>query len=262
MLGRLKTLFGSKESAPRPHVAPAPRVETVLAPDRPFCAIGDIHGCLHLLQPLYTRLRRDFGPDLPVIFMGDIVDRGPQSAGTLDFVHDLCRTRPEANICIMGNHEKMMLEFIDDPAGRGLRWLTFGGAETLQSYGLDAPKSKRPDLEDAMDLAEALEEAMPDGLQTWLRGLLPHWSSGNIHCVHAAMDPDRPATEQSSRVMINGHPAFLTTPREDGQTVLHGHTIMARPTIGDGRISIDTGAYATGQLTAAYIAPDTCRFIS
>ena len=62
--------------------------------------------------------------------------------------------------------------------------------------------------------------------------------------------------------MVNGHPAFLSVPREDGQTVLHGHTVMAEATLGDGRISIDTGAYFTGVLTAAHVAPGACRFIA
>ncbi|WP_375173918.1 metallophosphoesterase [Pseudooceanicola sp.] len=261
MLGRLKNALSGKPRAPRARVAARPTVETRLAPDQPFCAIGDIHGRLDLLKPLHAKLRAEFGADIPVIFIGDIVDRGPDSAGTLRYIHDLCRDQPEANICIMGNHEQMMLDFIDDPAGRGLRWLSFGGAETLQSFGLTPPRSS-PDLEDAVELAEALEEAMPAGILTWLRTLPPLWSSGNIHCVHAAMDPESPVTEQSSRVMINGHPAFLEVPRLDDQTVLHGHTIMAEATVGDTRISIDTGAYSTGRLTAAHVAPDSCRFIT
>jgi len=261
VLGRLKNLFSGKDSQTRPHVAGPPSTPTILAPDQPFCAIGDVHGCLGNLTTLYDRLRAEFGPDIPVIFIGDLVDRGPDTAGTLAFVRDLCLTRPDTHVSIMGNHEKMMIDFIDDPAGRGLRWLVFGGVETLQSYGIDTPRTKRPDLDDAVELAEQLEDAMPDGMIDWLRSLPPRWSTGNIHCVHAGMDPELPVEEQSPRVMINGHPAFLQRPRGDGQTVLHGHTIMSDAVVGDTRISVDTGAYSTGRLTAAYVAPETCRFI-
>jgi serine/threonine protein phosphatase 1 len=261
MLGRIAKLFSGQGPAPRRHVAPKPTVDTVLTPDAPFCAIGDAHGCLNLLQPLYDKLRAELGPDIPVVFLGDMVDRGPDAAGVLSFVHRMVTDQPDSHIAIMGNHEQMMLEFIDDPAGKGLRWLTFGGVETLASFGIQAA-SKNPDLEDAMEWSEALEKAMPDGLLDWIRQLPARWSSGNIHCVHAGMHPDDPIDQQKSRTMINGHPLFLNIPRDDGQTVLHGHTVMADATIGDTRISIDTGAYFTGTLTAAYIAEGTCRFIT
>ncbi|WP_136635912.1 metallophosphoesterase [Pseudooceanicola onchidii] len=261
MLGRLKGLFAGKEPKPRRRVAADPTVETVLAPGTPFCAIGDVHGCLDLLEPLYTKLRQEFGQDIPIVFLGDAIDRGPNSAGTLAFIRGLCVDSPDRHVNLMGNHEKMMLDFIDDPAGRGLRWLTFGGIETLASFGIQA-HSKRPDVEDAVELVEQLEDAMPDGMQDWIRQLPARWSTGNLHCVHAGMDPDRAVDDQSRREMINGHPAFLEVPRDDGQTIVHGHTVMAEATIGDCRISIDTGAYFTGTLTAAHIDADACRFIT
>ena len=261
MFGKLKSLFGGTDAKPRMHVAPEPTTETLIAPEHIFAAVGDVHGCLPQLETLYGKLKSEFGSDLPVIFLGDIVDRGPDTAGALRMIYELCRDAPESHGAIMGNHEEMMLEFIDDPVGKGSRWLVFGGQQTLASFGISIP-STRPDVEEAMEVAEALEDAMPQGMLAWLRGLPTHWSTGNIHCVHAGMNPGLAPGDQTDRVMINGHPAFLTTPRHDGQTVLHGHTVMNKATIGDGRISIDTGAYMTGVLTAAHVAPGTCRFLS
>ena len=260
VLKKLKSIFAASPNNPRALRGQATR-ETLIAPDVPFCAIGDVHGCLDLLKSVYSDLRARYGDEIPIIFLGDLVDRGPDSAGVLAMVRDLTTAQPDRHVAIQGNHEKMMIEFIDDPAGKGLRWLTFGGVETLASFGIQA-SSKRPDLEDAMEWSEALEDAMPDGLLEWIRQLPALWSSGNVHCVHAGMHPDDPVDQQKSRTMINGHPLFLNIPRDDGQTVLHGHTVMADATIGDTRISIDTGAYFTGTLTAAYIAQDTCRFIT
>lgn len=259
MLSKLKSLFSDGGHKPPSFTPPKATFETVLAPEQPFCAVGDMHGCLTLIEPLYEKLRGEFG-DIPIVFLGDHVDRGPDSAGVLRALFDLSVESPTSHISIIGNHEKMMLEFIDDPAGMGARWLSFGGQETLESFGITLP-SRRPDAEDALEAADKLEGAMPKGMLNWLRALPPRWSSGNVHCVHAAMDPEVSPEDQDPRVMINGHPDFFATPREDGQTVVHGHTVVSRATAADGRISIDTGAYYTGRLTAAYIAPNTCRFI-
>ncbi|WP_040609898.1 metallophosphoesterase [Pseudooceanicola batsensis] len=261
VLKKLKSLFAGTPNNPRVLTAPQNAGETILAPDRPFCAIGDVHGRIDLLDPLYRRIRAEYGADIPVIFLGDNVDRGPDTASVLEMIHDLARTDPSANISLMGNHETMMLEFIDDPAGQGARWLTFGGVETLQSYGIAVP-ARRPDAEDAMEAADRLESAMSAGLQDWLRGLPAVWSTGNVHCVHAAMDPAVPPDRQKPRVMINGHPEFLTRARSDGATVVHGHTVMAEAAIWEGRISLDTGAYYSGRLSAAHIDRDTCTFLS
>jgi serine/threonine protein phosphatase 1 len=261
VLKRLKQIFAKPEPGPHLHTAPDPTVDTVLHPGRPFCAIGDIHGRRDLLDPLLAKLRGEFGPDVPVVFIGDAIDRGPDSAGVLSRIQALTGSAPETHIALMGNHEQMMIDFIDDPAGKGARWLSFGGIETLASFGIEV-EGKRLDAEDALDTADALESAMPPGMLDWLRALPVVWSTGNVHCVHAAMDPEISPAAQSPRVMVNGHPAFLRRPRSDGQTVVHGHTVMADPVVGDTRISIDTGAVFTGRLTAAYVATDTCRFIS
>lgn len=253
MLAQLKSLFGTR--SPRPVGA------TPIAPDRPVAAIGDLHGRYDLLTALEQRLRDEADAGAAWVFLGDYVDRGPDSAGVLDWLRGRQQAAPDQVICLKGNHEKMMLDFIDDPAGKGARWLVNGGMETLASYGIDGQPA-RHGAEEALEAADALEAALPEGMQDWLRALPLHWASGNIHCVHAGMDPARAPEAQEPRSLLWGHPAFLRQPRADGLTVVHGHTIVDAPWLGDGRICVDTGAYRSGRLTAALLAGDAARFIT
>lgn len=228
-----------------------------LSPDQTFYAIGDIHGCDTLLTDLLTRVEGQKDTASPVVFLGDYVDRGPASAAVLSRLYALSREAPYPIICLMGNHEKMLLEFIDDPVGGGLRWLRNGGIETLKSFGLTGVTAKS-DMEDLMEVADAFETALPDGLQAWLRALPLQWRSGNVVCVHAAMDPAREPEDQSSRTLLWGHDDH--SPRTDGIWVVHGHTIVKEPMSKNGRIAVDTGAYQSGRLTAAEIKLGSYQF--
>lgn len=256
MRNPLRSLFGSR---PAPPPAEMP-YDSPLTPDAPFVAIGDLHGRVDLLDRLLERLARE-DADCPWVFLGDYVDRGPDSAGVLARLRALQAEQPERVICIKGNHEKMVIDFLDDPAGRGMRFLQFGGIETLKSFGVD-PRTRNITQEDTLDLCDAFRQALPEGLVDWLTDLPLSWSSGNVHCVHAAMDPERGLEGQESRTLMWGHPQFLTQTRDDGVWVVHGHTIMKAPQYSGGRISIDTGAYQTGRLTAARIGPDRCEFVT
>lgn len=219
---------------------PAPRV------DAPFYAVGDIHGCLPQLQQLLDQM----DPDIPVICVGDYVDRGDDSAGVLRWLAD----RPQIT-CLKGNHEAMMLGFIDDPVGKGPRWLRYGGLQTLASFGTGGV-SETAETAQLIAVRDQLVTAMGPALVRWITDLPTFHSTGNVSVVHAGADPQMPIAMQSSKTLMWGHPDFDRTPREDGQWVIYGHTIMPEPTIKDGRIGIDTGAYATGRLTAVRIDPD------
>lgn len=259
MFGKVKSLFGQgkrEKALKQSH----PTIETILEPERPFWAIGDIHGNAVLLDALLEKMRAE-GAAEQVIFLGDYVDRGQHSSDVLAQIFKMQQECPDNVVCLMGNHEKMLLEFIDDPLGRGARWLANGGLETLASFGISGVK-KRPDAEDAIDAADALEDAMPAGLQAWLRNLPMHWSSGNMHCVHAAMDPAKPVSRQREEVLLWGHRDFMKVPRSDGQSVVFGHVIVPKANVHDGRIAVDTGAYKTGRLTAALVEHGSCRFVS
>lgn len=256
MFKRLQSMLGRK---PSDVTSVEPSIETEPKPQAPFYAIGDIHGCLKEMDSLMSKIEAE-DINATIVFLGDYIDRGTQSAQILTRLYDLQTTTPDRMICIMGNHERMMLEFIDDPLGRGARWLVNGGIQTLQSFGIKPGKAK-PDAEEAMDLADQLEEAMPKGMQSWLRDLPTQWSSGNVHCVHAAMDPTAAPDNQKERHLLWGHREFMTTPREDGECVVFGHVIVPKPDVRDGRIAIDTGAYKSGKLTAVHIDTDSWRFL-
>lgn len=210
-----------------------------IAVDRPFVAIGDIHGCDDLLGRLLDKLAVE-APDAELVFLGDYIDRGAQSAEVLRRLMEL-----EEVFFLLGNHERMLLDFIDDPDGKGARWLDYGGLQTLAAFGV-AGSSKEP-----VRLRDAVVAAMGDDMIEWIRDLALTYANGNVLAVHAAADPEAPVNEQAEDVLIWGHPKFGEQPRRDGCWVVHGHTVVDAPQISQGVVSIDTGAYATGRLSAA-----------
>lgn len=234
------------------------------APERPLYAVGDIHGRADLIDPILQVIDSDVaerGYTAPqLVFLGDYVDRGENSAQVLTHLRDLSLAVPDAVTCLMGNHEKMMLDFLDDPAGRGARWLVNGGLQTLASYRIGGIGTNAL-VEDMCEASDALAAALPEGMLEWLRGLPLWFRSGNVICVHAGMNPARPPEEQDDRALLWGHRDFVRAPREDGLLVVHGHTIVKEPVIRAGRIAIDTGAYHSGRLTVAAIGSGHCRFL-
>ncbi|MFT7596101.1 MAG: serine/threonine protein phosphatase 1 [Paracoccaceae bacterium] len=223
-----------------------------VAPDAPFYAVGDIHGRADLLQQLLGLLN----PEYPVFCVGDYVDRGEHSADVLRFL----QAAPEIG-CLKGNHEVMMLGFLANPKRHGANWLRNGGLQTLASFGVAGltDTSGGGELETARD---ALETAMGENLINWIKSRPAFYRSGNVAVVHAGADPAGSIEDQDETHLLWGHPDFARKPRPDGLWVVHGHRIVDMPRAEFGVISIDTGAYATGQLTAALIAPDGVGFVS
>lgn len=235
--------------------------------DRLIYAVGDVHGRADLMEVLLEKIlvdalrERERSGDVcpPVVFLGDVVDRGPDSKGALEL---LCAIRdwPEiAPILLMGNHEAMLLKFLSDPV-RHRRWLTYGGYETLVSYGL----GRVGDLGDETELqriAAALAEAMGDHLEMLQQAVTWH-VDGNLAFVHAGADPDLPIEMQPEDALIWGTEAFERKRRRDGIWIVHGHTIVEKPVARRGRIPLDTGAYITGVLTALKIHGTDLRFLN
>jgi serine/threonine protein phosphatase 1 len=220
-----------------------------VCPDEPFIAIGDVHGRFDILQRFPEN---NVGGQ--IIFLGDMIDRGEQSADVLNVLFAV-----PGIICLMGNHEEMMLDFIAQPQAQGGRWLRYGGLQTLASFGVwgISETSTGGELERARD---ALVEAMGQDLIDWISGLPKCWTSGNVAFVHAGADPTVPIDAQKNRALLWGHNDFGKVPRKDGMWIVHGHTITEQPMMKPGIISIDTGAYATDNLTAATIMDGGVEF--
>ncbi|WP_051489350.1 metallophosphoesterase [Roseivivax halodurans] len=234
-------------------------IDAPLDPDAPFAAIGDVHGRDDLLERLLGRLEGELPAGAPLVLLGDYVDRGAASAGVLRRLQAL---DAEARVtCLCGNHEAMLIEFLDYPVLAGPRWLRNGGVQTLESFGVTGMPAG-PEASDWEALRDRFRGAMGGDLETWLRARPLRWQSGNVAAVHAGADPARPLSDQRDDVLLWGHPSFATMRRRDGTWVVHGHTIVPRPAAAGGRISVDTGAYATGVLTAAIVEPGSVRFVS
>ncbi|WP_299080429.1 metallophosphoesterase [uncultured Ruegeria sp.] len=232
-------------------------VVSEIAPDERFVVIGDIHGRLDLLQSLLPRL----DDDIPLIFVGDYIDRGDYSAQVLRQLHHLSKSSHGRVICLLGNHEEMLLRFVEDPKRVGGLWLQNGGVKTLASFGItgiaEATVGDR-----AIVVADQLRQAMGQDLLSWLADRPLTWTSGNVTVVHAALDPLQPVTNQPRQICLWGHSLFPNQPRQDGQWVVHGHTIVDHARARNGIVSVDTGAFVTGRLTAAEIFKGGVRFTS
>lgn len=225
-------------------------------PDQPLLVVGDVHGRDDLLAALLEKLhaRSSTMPGTKTIFVGDYIDRGEESAQVLRRLHNLTQGADDV-LCLMGNHERMMLDFLDDPVGSGPRWMRHGGLQTLASFGIGGV---RDTSEDAAlgHAANQLSAALGPQLLAWITELPLDWSSGNVVVTHAALDPELPPSVQSDRCKLWGHPDFMRKPRRDGIWVAHGHVIVDMPTAAQSRISVDTGAVFTGRLTAALLRPN------
>ncbi|MGR3291571.1 MAG: metallophosphoesterase [Paracoccaceae bacterium] len=213
-----------------------------------MAVVGDIHGRADLLDRMLTSISRQ-APEARLIFVGDYVDRGPDSRTVINRL----REQKDA-ICLCGNHEAMMLDILTDPIETGGRWLRNGGVETLASYGISL--SQESSSKDVRAASSALGRALSDGSETWLKKLPLMWESGNLLVTHAGPDPARSITGQEARNFLWGHSRFLRDSRSDGLWVAHGHWIRDKAISANGRISVDTGAWTSGRLTAALVGVD------
>ncbi len=236
---------------------PAKSFSTPLASEAPLFVVGDLHGCAPQLRDLREQMAA-LNPSAHQVYVGDYVDRGDHAKEVLEILFAL---KDAGNItCLRGNHEDMMLGFLQDPAERGPRWLRYGGLNTLGSFGIDGiPTNSDPAVYE--ETATKLRAAIGGDILRWLDTLPTIWQSGNLVVAHAAVDPHLPIALQAEKTLKWGHKDFLTTPREDGVWVAHGHTIVEEAGAEAGRIAVDTGAYATGRLTAAYVSFSDLRFL-
>ena len=261
------TLF-RRRTPPSPSRPVGPVVFAPPRPDAPLYVIGDIHGRIDLLDRLLEQVGADaeaLVAEMPgttpfLVFLGDYIDRGESSRAVLERVHGLQMHGEGRVICLQGNHEKLMLDFIDAPE-KGPRWLRNGGLQTLLSLGLGGALAEGMDADELGARSRDVHRALPDGIEDWLRSLPLSWRSGDVWAVHGGADPARPMDEQESRTLLWGHRDFDTVPRSDGAWVVHGHIVVDAAVAAEGRISVDTGGVYTGHLTAARILPGSVSFL-
>lgn len=213
-------------------------------------AVGDVHGCLDLLDKLLAQIAADHAARPParglLVLLGDLVDRGPNSAGVVERVRTLTLAGFRV-VALTGNHEEVLLRILHGEGDQVTGWLTYGGTETLQSYGLDPQEIAKLAPAEAQARIAA---AVPSADSTFLASLGDSFRFGDYLFVHAGIRPGIPLAQQSLTDLRWIREPFLSDLRDHGMTVVHGHTISERAERVGSRIGIDTGAYASGRLTA------------
>jgi serine/threonine protein phosphatase 1 len=224
-------------------------------------AVGDVHGRHDLLDQLLNRIFQDAkasGLAPKIIFLGDYIDRGENARDTIDLLISLAGLADVETIFLMGNHEQMLLGFLRDP-DLGARWLRNGGLQTLMSYGVGISGNLRAAGE-AIRVRSALIAALGPHIG-FIEGLRISHQDGNLFFAHAGANPELPTDEQEITTLLWGCEGFRTVDRRDGMWVVHGHFVVEKPVADRGRISVDTGAYFSGRLTAARIADGEVTFL-
>ncbi|MCC6924991.1 metallophosphoesterase family protein [Novosphingobium sp.] len=238
MLKSLRSLLGLNDGQPAPAIPAGQRVY----------AVGDIHGCLGLFEALVAAIEADDArrgaSATTLVLLGDLVDRGPDSAGVIRLARQLAARRTVR--ILLGNHEEMFLDALESE--EVLRhFLRYGGRETVLSYPVDPATYHRAELDETLALMRA---AVPAEDIAFLRGFEDQVLIGDYLFVHAGIRPGVPLDEQRAADLRWIREPFLSHRESHGPVVVHGHTIFERPDFGHNRIGIDTGAYRTGRLTA------------
>lgn len=238
MLTKLRTLFGPKPPARLPSIPNGERVY----------AVGDIHGRLDLFEELIRAIEADDALRRParttMILLGDLVDRGADSAGVIARARAWGEQRSVTYI--KGNHEEMFISAMDKiDALRG--FLKFGGRETIMSYGVDAATLAEADYE---TLQQLMRDKVPQEDIDFLDGFEKLVRIGDYVFVHAGIRPESPLELQLSHDCRWIREPFLSHSGEFPGFVIHGHTVTEDPDVRHNRTGIDTGAFMSGKLTA------------
>lgn len=226
-------------------------------------AVGDIHGRADLLQKLHKSIIEDAKTrqcqEKIIVYLGDYVDRGAFVKETIDELlrDDLKKFRREY---LMGNHEQLLLNFLEDPAIFEY-WFNLGGQATLLSYGVNASMSG-PSIENIQGIQEELLEKIPDRHMQFYQSLKPNVQLGDYFFVHAGIKPGIALHDQEPEDIYWIRDEFLSSRDDHKLKIVHGHTVTQEVQNYSNRLCVDTGAYATGILTCAVLEEDQINFLS
>jgi serine/threonine protein phosphatase 1 len=216
-------------------------------------AVGDVHGRLdllnQLLEQIHDELARRPAKKVLLVFVGDLIDRGPSSAQVIErlrtYRHPSVRTE-----FLLGNHEEVMLRVLAGEADLIAKWCEFGGTECLASYGVDTAKLATLSNEAAL---EVVRSAIPKQHVEFLEAFDDSCRFGDYLFVHAGIRPGVEIDQQRQSDLRWIREPFLFDETDHGFVVVHGHTIRPEVEVRPNRIGIDTGAYRSGVLTALAI---------
>ena len=231
-------------------------------------AIGDIHGYVEVLGKLHEKIDADLRErpidQAVIVYLGDYIDRGPDSKGVIDHLItreiDVPQLRP---IYLLGNHEDAMFnEFMNDPKGHRQDWLHWGGVECAQSYGVNIDPVAPIDLQ-AEDIAAALRDALPLTHQEFYKNLSLYYIEGDYLFVHAGIRPDVPMDEQTKQDLTFTRQPFMSHEAYHPYYVVHGHTAMRnhQVDIRPNRMNLDTGLYEGGPLSCGVFEGNDVRVL-
>ena len=222
-------------------------------------AVGDVHGRADLLPQLFSEIDVDLkahpAPRAMQIFLGDYVDRGPDSRGVLDLL--IARSQRHETIFLKGNHEVLLEEFLRNPESFAT-WRHVGGIETLLSYGVRP--SFNPHAPERTMLAQRFADVLPPAHRQFFANLTRSFSCGDFFFVHAGVRPGVPLSQQRDDDLFWIRDEFLDSKEKFGKIIVHGHNPVTDVEFHSNRINIDTGAFVTGRLSCLRIESDEALF--
>lgn len=227
-------------------------------------AIGDSHGYLDLLINLHDQIQDDLVKNPikkhKIIFLGDYIDRGPASKGCIDYLIKLISEDPNV-ICLKGNHEEKLILFLNDPLKNAQSFLTYGGAECAQSYGVN-PVSLSVTTTAMISFRDELSAAVPQSHIDFINQLLIYQIEGDYMCVHAGLRPGTPIDQQIDDDLMKIRSDFTPHNGLYEKVIVHGHTPHYPIEIKPNRMNADTCAYDTGVLTCIVLEDDKYRILN
>ena len=224
-------------------------------------AVGDVHGRLDLLDKMLGLIEADLDQHPArralLLFLGDIIDRGPCSAQAIERLRSY-RHANVRTVFLLGNHEEVLLRILNGERGILDSWLRFGGGECLASYGVDPKTVKALPERDALKL---IRQSVPEDHRKFIGDWADTLRFGDYLFVHAGIRPSIDLSMQSQSDLRWIRQPFLDDEGDHGFVIVHGHTISQDVVERPNRVGIDTGAYRTGVLTALVLDGENRRFI-